>query len=85
MKRILVTVLALAAAPAFAEQQPADPAFLQRALDSVATQRNNALNSAAVQEARASLLEEQVKRLEARIKQFEANPANPPKPEGSPQ
>lgn len=78
MSRLFFAALVLAATPAFAQQQSTDPTFLQRALDSVAVQRNNALNSAAGFEARSSMLEDQVKRLEARIKQFEATiPADP--------
>lgn len=70
------TVVALAAAmllitSAFAQQQQPDPAFLQRALDSVAMQRNNALNAAAIAEAKAGTLEDQLAKAQARIKELE--------------
>jgi len=78
MIRVIVAAFILAlASPSLAQQL--DPAFLQRALDSIATQRNNALNSAAVAEVKAAMLEEQLAKAQARIKEMEekVRPSDP--------
>lgn len=75
MKRILIA-LCLFATPAFAQQAP-DPAFLQRALAAVEQQRNQALNSQAVAEARAAGLTDDLAKANARIKEMETKIEKP--------
>lgn len=73
--RFAVVLLFLLTSPAFAQlQQGPDPAFMQRALDSIAAQRNNALNAAAVAEARVAGLTEELAKATARIKELEPKP-----------
>lgn len=50
----------LLASAAAAQQQPADPAFLQRALVALQAQRNQAMDSSAAQQARADGLAEEL-------------------------
>lgn len=73
--RLILIVAALAlASPAFSQQAPLDSAFLQRAIAAVQTQRNVALDSAAVAEAKVSGLTEELAKANARIKELEAKP-----------
>jgi hypothetical protein len=73
MQRIFITLfLGLLAAPGFAQQQPPDPAVVQRALAAVQTQRNQAFDLAASWEARAVGLADDLARAQAKIKEFEA-------------
>lgn len=57
-------------APAVA-QQP-DAAFLQRAISAVQTQRNVAMDAAAVAEARVAAVTEELNKAQARVKELEA-------------
>lgn len=75
---LYAAVLLALTSPTFA-QQAIDPAFLQRALDSIANQRNSAQNTAAAQEARAigaelrvTSLTDELAKAQARIKELEA-------------
>lgn len=61
--RIFAAAFILLASPAFA-QQP-DPAFLQKLIPSLEAQRNDAMNKAAVAEAKAAQLAEEVQKLKA--------------------
>ena len=54
-----------------AQQQPPDPAFLQRAILSVQSQRNTALDGQAACEASRGGLIEEIEKLKARIKELE--------------
>lgn len=77
---IAVFVLLLASAsPALAQQQPPDPALLQRVLGSMQTQRNQAQDAAAVAEARAIGLADDLNKANARIKELETTPLPPDK------
>lgn len=75
MKKIIcAAVLAIAvAAPAAAQQQ--DAAFLTRAIGALSAQRNQALDSAAAQQARADGLQEELFKAQERIKELEKKPA----------
>jgi len=75
MKRFILATLLLAATPAVAQQQP-DPAFLQRALASMQSQRNQAMDALAVQEAKSVGLADDLAKAQARIKELE--PKNAP-------
>lgn len=66
--RSLLLLLALGG-PAFA-QQP-DPIFLQKAIAAVQTQRNLAMDTAAVAEAKVAQLTEELTKAQARIKELE--------------
>jgi TolA-binding protein len=52
--------------------QQADPAFLQRAITAVQTQRNLAMDAQAVAEARVASLTDDLTKAQARIKELEA-------------
>lgn len=77
MKR-LALLLALLASPAFAQQQP-DPALLQKVIGSMQAQRNQAQDTAAVAEARAAMLSDELAKAQARIKELEPKPDMPAK------
>jgi hypothetical protein len=75
-KKIVLASFILAT-PAFAQQQP-DASFLQRAINTLQTQRNTALDAQAVAEARASGFTEELAKANAKIKELE-DKVNPPK------
>lgn len=52
--------------------QTPDPVFLQRAIAAVQTQRNLALDAAAVAEAKVATITEELNKAQARIKELEA-------------
>lgn len=80
MKRLSLALgLSLLAAPALAQQQPPDPATLQRALGALQTQRNQAFDLAASWEARAGGLADELTKANARLKELEPKPADKPK------
>lgn len=63
-----MTVVFLLAATAECVAQPAsDPIFLQKAIDAIAAQRNNALNGEAIAQATISMLNEKIAKLEKEI------------------
>lgn len=80
MKYLVLAILALLATPALAQQQPPDPAFLQRFLGAMQAQRNQALDVAAVGEAKAQGLAEDLAKAQARIKELEQNKPSDKKP-----
>lgn len=55
-----------------ATAQTADPIFLQKAITAVQTQRNLAMDSAAVAEAKMANLTDELAKAQARIKELEA-------------
>lgn len=59
---MIVILLMLAAWPALAQQQPPDPAFMQRALGALQAQRN---------QAKAAGLADDLAKAQARIKELE--------------
>lgn len=63
MKRI-VLILSLFVSPVCAQQLP-DPALLQKLIPSLEQQRNDAQNRAALAEARAALLTEELQKIKA--------------------
>jgi len=69
MKRLVCAILLLAT-PAFAQQQP-DPAFLQRALASMQSQRNQAMDALAVSEAKSAGLADDLAKAQIRIKELD--------------
>ena len=75
MKKIIYTaIIAIAiTSPAVAQQQ--DAAFLTRAIGALSAQRNQALDSAAAQQARADGLQEELFKAQERIKELEKKPA----------
>lgn len=75
MKQLSLLLLLLSVSSAFAQQQQqADPAFMQRAINALQTQRNTALDAAASQQARADGLAEDLAKAQQKIKDFEALP-----------
>lgn len=73
MKRLAI-LAALLAFPAIAQQQP-DPAALQKIAAALQAQRNEAMDKAALAEARAVQLAEEVQRLKIELDKFkEAKP-----------
>jgi len=77
MKRLALALLLLATPAVAQQQQQPDPAFLQRALASMQSQRNQALDSAAIADAKAAGLAEDLAKAQARVKDLEhkADPA----------
>jgi hypothetical protein len=71
MIRLIVVIAILALASAASAQQAPDPAFLQRAVTAIQTQRNQALDVAAAQQARADGLADDLAKAQARIKELE--------------
>lgn len=71
MKRIILA-LSLLATPAFAQQQQPDPAFLQRVLSTMQAQRNQATDALAVSDTRIAVLQEELEKIKARVKELEA-------------
>lgn len=76
MKKLLIlsTFFLVSAAHAQQQQQP-DPAFMQRALTALQSQRNQALDLAASQEARANGLQDDLMKAQARVKELEEKTA----------
>lgn len=66
---IVLTMLSLSAAPALAQAQ--DPAFLTRALAAMSAQRNQAMDAAVAQQARAEGLAQDLAKANERIKELE--------------
>lgn len=79
-KKIVLISFILAATPAFA-QQP-DAAFLQRAIGTLQTQRNAALDAQAIAEARSAGLADDLNKANAKIKELE-DKLNPSKEDKS--
>ncbi|MHB8268227.1 hypothetical protein [Bradyrhizobium sp.] len=79
MRRSIIVLLALftATSVAAAQQQPPDPIVMQRALNSLQAQRNQAMDAAAAQEVRAAGLAEELAKAQARLKELEPKPADP--------
>jgi len=77
----LVTFLlgSLIVTSAAAQTQPPDAAFMQRAVSALQAQRNAAQDAAAVAEARAAGLADDLVKARARIKELEPSPAEKPK------
>lgn len=69
MKKVAVFLI-LFTSPVWA-QQP-DPAFLQRAIAALQTQRNAAMDAAAVAEAKVAAVTEERDKAQARVKELEA-------------
>jgi len=77
LNKIVLASFILVATPAFA-QQPQDTAFLQRAISSLQTQRNNALDAQAAAEAKIAGLIDDLTKANFKIKELE-DKLNPPK------
>lgn len=67
-------IIAFVLVPALAFAQGPDPIFLQKALTAVQTQRNLAMDQAAVAEANTRLLSDELAKAQAKIKDLEAKP-----------
>lgn len=76
--RFLVLALSLLATPALAQQQPPDPATLQRAIVAIQQQRNQALDQAATMQIEAQRLADENAKLKAEIDAMK-KPAEQPK------
>lgn len=72
--RILILIIAFSS-PALAQQD--DSALIRKALDIVANQRNQALGDAAVWQAKAMLISEDLTKAQARIKELETKNEGP--------
>jgi hypothetical protein len=73
--RYIPLILLLTVVPAFGQQAPQpDPAFMQKAILSLQTQRNEALDSAASSQARAAMLADDLAKAQTRIKELEPKP-----------
>jgi hypothetical protein len=77
MKIATVAVILAIASPAIAQQQP-DPAFLQRAVNALQAQRNQALDAAAIAQARAAGLTDDLAKAQERIKELEPREGDAP-------
>lgn len=75
--------IGIAIAPASAQQQP-DPIILQHVIPSLQAQRNEAQDKAALAEARAAQLAEEVQKLKAELEKMKAGPTDNPLPPRSP-
>jgi hypothetical protein len=74
MKRIFIPVISICIATgAFAQQRP-DPALLQKIIGSMQAQRNQAMDAAAIAEARGAGLADDLAKAQARIKELEPKP-----------
>jgi predicted nucleic acid-binding Zn-ribbon protein len=74
IKKVLF-ILAISTLPAMAQQQQqADPVFMQHAINSLQTQRNAALDAAALAEAKLSSAMDSIAQLQAKIKELEKKP-----------
>lgn len=67
-KRVAL-LLVLSTAPAFA--QAPDPAFLQKAVNALQTQRNSAMDAQAVAEAKLQIVTDDLAKANAKIKELE--------------
>ena len=72
-------ILVLTTIPVLA-QQP-DPAFMQRAINALQTQRNNALDAQALSEAKLAGATEDLAKANARIKELEAKKSDDVQPD----
>lgn len=70
----LRSLLLLLALTSSASAQQPDPIFLQKAITAVQTQRNLAMDAAAVAEAKAAQLSDDLAKAQARIKELEPKP-----------
>lgn len=69
--RVLLFSLVMITSVAAQQQQP-DPAFLQRAISAVQSQRNLAMDAAAVAEAKVAAVTAELDKAQARVKELEA-------------
>lgn len=75
MRLVLIIILVVIGTGAVAFAQDAtNPALLGKALDVIATQRNQALGDAAIWQAKAIILSEELTKAQARIKELETKP-----------
>jgi hypothetical protein len=74
MIRIIAAALFLVVATSAQAQQQPDPAFLQRALAAMQGQRNQAMDVAVAQQARADGLVDDLAKANARIRELEPKP-----------
>jgi len=72
MRFFIALLFVLFTAPVFAQQQPPDSAFMQRALGALQAQRNQAMDVAASSEARAAGLADELSKAKDHIKELEA-------------
>lgn len=80
MIRLFVAViLFMVMAPAFAQQQPPDPASLQKAIVVLQQQRNNAMDQAAGAQAEAMRLVDENAKLKAEIEALKKPDLGPKK------
>jgi hypothetical protein len=75
--RLIIIALAIVLSGAASAQQP-DPEFLKRAIAAVQAQRNVALDTAAVAEAKVNSLTDDLAKANARLKELEPKPAETP-------
>jgi hypothetical protein len=75
--RILVALMLALPFAANAQTAPPDPALLQHAANALQAQRNQAMDAAAIAEARAAGLADDLAKAQARIKELEPKPEAP--------
>lgn len=78
IRKILIAATLMAAVAAYAQQQP-DPAVMQRAMNVLQAQRNQAFDQAATAEVRAAGLADDLAKAQARIKELEPKAEVPAK------
>lgn len=74
MRKLLIIAALLSVSPAFAQQQP-DPETLQRAIQAVQLQRNQALDISANLQVQLSKVQEDLAKAQARLKELEPKAA----------
>jgi TolA-binding protein len=80
MLRYVLIVLSFFAISSANAQSADDPAFLKKLIDVVQQQRDRALNSSAITEAKVNFMAEEISNLNAKIKELEAKEvSNKPK------
>lgn len=78
MKASILLLALLLAGPAFAQQQPPDPAFMAKAIAALQVQRNQAQDAAAIAQAKVEQLTEDLGKANARVKELEPKPEEKP-------
>lgn len=71
MKILALVIALLFSTTTISLAQQADPAFLQKALGAMQSQRNQAMDALAVSEAKAQMAADQITKEQARIKELE--------------
>lgn len=79
MKKLILIASLLVSTSAVAQQQP-DPSFMQKAINQLSAQRNQALDALAGAETRLQIANEELTKAQARIKELEEKEKKPEPP-----